>query len=548
MEALCLRVSLLLLVPGFVLSDSSDRDVSNRSDSGNPLSTFSGIESSILLTTIQPPVSNQTVKCSQQTKIAETFKYINTVVSCAIFIIGMVGNATLLRIIYQNKCMRNGPNALIASLALGDLIYIVIDIPIIVYKDNKKCFYKYINSKRKGKTNLCSLLDAGGNLVTADEEKAEVLNSFFGSVFSGKMGSQENCSLGLVDGVREQNGPPAIQEEAVRELLSCLDVHKSMGPDGIHPRMMKELADELEKPLSIIYQQSWLTGEVPDVWKLANVTPIHKKGGREDPGNYRPDNLTSVPGKLLAQKWPFGNTEFGQFLCKFLPFIQKASVGITVLNLCALSVDRYRAVASWSRVQGIGIPMITAIEIFSIWLLSFILAIPEAIGFAVVPFKYKDASYVTCMLKPTNNFMLFYKDAKDWWLFGFYFCMPLACTAIFYTLMTCEMLNRRNSNLRIALSEHLKQRREVAKTVFCLVVIFALCWFPLHLSRILKKMVYNEKDPSRCELLSFLLPLDYISINLATMNSCINPIALYFVSKKFKNCFQVYVGKCFGPC
>ncbi|KAF4792172.1 hypothetical protein TURU_124106 [Turdus rufiventris] len=465
MEALCLKVSLLLLVPGFVLSDSSDRDVSNRSDSGNPLSTLSGIESSILLTTIQPPVSNQTVKCSQQTKIATTFKYINTVVSCAIFIIGMVGNATLLRIIYQNKCMRNGPNALIASLALGDLIYIVIDIPIIVYK-----------------------------------------------------------------------------EETVRELLSSLDVHKSMGPDGIHLRVTRKLADGLAKPLSIIYQQSWDTGEVPDDWKLASVTPIHKKGGKEDPGNYRPVSLTSVPARihpllpdkcvpgpkfllknisspcgckansqnmnilpqqrlreedeqngsarLLAQKWPFGNTEFGQFLCKFLPFIQKASVGITVLNLCALSVDRYRAVASWSRVQGIGIPMITAIEIFSIWLLSFILAIPEAIGFAVVSFKYKDESYVTCMLNPTNNFMF---------------------------------------------------RREVAKTVFCLVVIFALCWFPLHLSRILKKMVYNEKDPSRCELLSFLLPLDYISINLATMNSCINPIALYFVSKKFKNCFQKIV-------
>lgn len=67
---------------------------------------------------------------------------------------------------------------------------------------------------------------------------------------------------------------------------------------------------------------------------------------------------------------------------------------------------RYRAVASWSRVQGIGIPMITAIEIFSIWLLSFILAIPEAIGFAVVPFRYKDEGYVTCMLNPTNKFML----------------------------------------------------------------------------------------------------------------------------------------------
>ncbi|RMC13345.1 hypothetical protein DUI87_10880 [Hirundo rustica rustica] len=58
-----------------------------------------------------------------------------------------------------------------------------------------------------------------------------------------------------------------------------------MGPDGIHPRVMRELADELAKPLSIIYHQSWLTGEVLDKWKLANVTPIHKKGAKEDPGD-----------------------------------------------------------------------------------------------------------------------------------------------------------------------------------------------------------------------------------------------------------------------
>ncbi|RMC18227.1 hypothetical protein DUI87_05108 [Hirundo rustica rustica] len=118
-------------------------------------------------------------------------------------------------------------------------------------------------------------------------------------VFSGKMACpQDNYSPGLVDGVREQNGPPVIQEEAVRELLSCLDIHKSMGSDGIHPLVMRELADELAKPLSIIYQQSWFTGEVPDDWKLANVTSIHKKVGKEDPGNYRPVSLTSVPAKV----------------------------------------------------------------------------------------------------------------------------------------------------------------------------------------------------------------------------------------------------------
>ena len=103
----------------------------------------------------------------------------------------------------------------------------------------------------------------------------------------------------MVDGVREQNGPPVIQEEALRELLSSSDVHKSMGADGIHPRVMRELADEFVKPLSVIYQQSWDTGEVPDDWKLASVTPIHKKGGKEDPGNYRPVGPTSVPCKVM---------------------------------------------------------------------------------------------------------------------------------------------------------------------------------------------------------------------------------------------------------
>lgn len=51
----------------------------------------------------------------------------------------------------------------------------------------------------------------------------------------------------------------------------------------------------------------------------------------------------------------------------------------------------------------------------------------------------------------------FYGNAKDWWLFGFYFCVPLTCSAVFYGLMTGEMLKHRKGSLRIALSEHLKQ-------------------------------------------------------------------------------------------
>ncbi|KAK4819943.1 hypothetical protein QYF61_015843 [Mycteria americana] len=169
-------------------------------------------------------------------------------------------------------------------------------------KDNKQHFFKYISSKRRAKENLQPLVDGGGNTVIKDEEKAEVLNAFFASVFN----SRANCSLGtqppeLEDRDGDQNGAPIIQEEMVSDLLQHLDTHKSMGPDEIHPRVLKELADGLTKPLSIIYQQSWLTGEVPADWRLANVTPIFKKGRKEDPGNYRPVSLTSVPGKLMEQ-------------------------------------------------------------------------------------------------------------------------------------------------------------------------------------------------------------------------------------------------------
>jgi len=102
----------------------------------------------------------------------------------------------------------------------------------------------------------------------------------------------------LEDREGEWNKSPIIQEEAVNDLLCHLDTYKSMGLD---PNVLRELMEELPKPLSIISQQLWLTGEVPDDWRIANVMPIYKKSRKEDPGNYRPVSLTSVPGKIMEQ-------------------------------------------------------------------------------------------------------------------------------------------------------------------------------------------------------------------------------------------------------
>ncbi|GAB0205040.1 mitochondrial enolase superfamily member 1 [Grus japonensis] len=72
-----------------------------------------------------------------------------------------------------------------------------------------------------------------------------------------------------------------------------------MGLDGIHPRVLRQVVEVLTKPLSIIYQQSWLSGEIPVDWRVADVMPIYKKGQKENLGNYRPVSLTLVPGKIM---------------------------------------------------------------------------------------------------------------------------------------------------------------------------------------------------------------------------------------------------------
>jgi len=65
-----------------------------------------------------------------------------------------------------------------------------------------------------------------------------------------------------------------------------MNILKSMGPDEMHLRGLREFVDVVAKPLSVIYERSWKSGEVSSDWRKVNIAPIFKKGRKEEPGNY----------------------------------------------------------------------------------------------------------------------------------------------------------------------------------------------------------------------------------------------------------------------
>ena len=140
-------------------------------------------------------------------------------------------------------------------------------------------------------------LQAGdGTVAREDHEKANLLNSYFHSVFTTENAVMPSPSS-IFDGPSLEDVD--ISPTAVRDKLLGLHTDSAPGPDGFHPRVLRETAVAMAEHWARLFRSSVDSGSLPSDWRMDEIVPVFKKGSKQLPANYRPVTLTAVPCKIL---------------------------------------------------------------------------------------------------------------------------------------------------------------------------------------------------------------------------------------------------------
>ena len=158
-------------------------------------------------------------------------------------------------------------------------------------------FKRLLNNKKI--TNIPPLL-FNGNFITNFKEKASIFNDYFA----------KQCKIFVNNSVLPHAVNPLptfslrsilINESDIISIISKLNPKKAHGIDGISSQLLKMCPNEIAIPLKLIFEKALSSCQYPNLWKRANVQPVHKKNSRQDVSNYRPISLLCICGKIFEK-------------------------------------------------------------------------------------------------------------------------------------------------------------------------------------------------------------------------------------------------------
>ena len=202
---------------------------------------------------------------------------------------------------------------------------------------NSAKFYGFAKNKLKSHACIPPLKSDDDTLAETDVEKANLLNLTFQKVFRIDDGQSLslNCSVVPENWIRDID----IFSEDIIQAIHLIPDKLSTSPDGIPAFFWKRVFFSILNLLWLLFSLCLSQGTLPIQWKSVIVIPIHKKGSRDHPGNYRPISLTCVLCRVLEHI--IANKLLHHFYCNnllsvnqfgFLPGRSSCSQLLTVLN------------------------------------------------------------------------------------------------------------------------------------------------------------------------------------------------------------------------
>ncbi|CAL4080783.1 unnamed protein product, partial [Meganyctiphanes norvegica] len=244
---------------------------------------------------------------------------------------------------------------------------------------------------------------------------------------------------------------------------------------------------------------------------------------------------------FIGTIYTFSSWPFGEVVCTLQETVKDVSIGVTVFTLTALTVGRH---PSWIGPSG-KVPGTSTkgTEIFPIqvliWVLSVLLALPGAVFSNVRTFPTSDGTKIFACSPFPESFGESYVKANIVAKLLIYYVVPLLVIGWFYMMMAKNLVRSADCIPGEAHQQrnYVKQvaaRRKVAKMVLAFVVIFAVCFLPNHV--FLMWFYFNPN--SKQNFNQFWNVFRIVGFCLSFINSCINPLALYFISGTFRKYFN----------
>ena len=165
-------------------------------------------------------------------------------------------------------------------------------------KENPRMIYSYIN-KQQNRQKEIGPFKRGNELIYDGKEICNCLREQYVSQFTNKS-EIENEDL-FEDPDMDDLSEIEFEEKDIEDAIDELDENSSAGPDGLPAIFLKKTKKTISKPLAILLRKSLDESKIPEIFKLAYITPIHKGGSKQQAENYRPVSLTSHVMKVFER-------------------------------------------------------------------------------------------------------------------------------------------------------------------------------------------------------------------------------------------------------